>query len=490
MKKYQESLFFGVFFVIALLIRLYGLGKCDLWYDEVGTIRYVYHPLQNWNAPLYYVILHFWTKIVEISEFSLRFPSVVFSLGAVVFEYLLGKDLFGTKTGALAGFFMIFSPFHLWYAQEARDYSMMLFLGTAASYFLFSALKKQKYISWILFVFISLAGMYTNYFYIFLFFAQIVVWIYYKKRRLTIREIVSFLFVLVGFSLYVRHLFSKFSFVREGFWVPQPAANAFIITLENFLLGYNGIPLLYFLSSLFMGICLIFALRAIHKNVCIRTAAIMCSLLCFLPLIIVFIFSKIFFSIYLDRAFIILSPYYYFIVAFGIKGITPRILKLSMIAVLFSLIFISGYAYFRQWMFMPFSHHVGVSIKKPVRPIAEFLDNHCDSESIVGFTNDSIIPPLACYMQKKIVFYSFFDPRVPDSNSKRFLEESKYAVPFYKITLLPASKIWVLVYSWTRDEWMDDNTQSVKTWLDRNFIVEHVTYLEGVSIVRYGRKKS
>ena len=52
------------------------------------------------------------------------------------------KNLFNKKVGIIASIFIGLSPFHLWYAQEVRDYSTVLFLGTFASYLLFKAIEK------------------------------------------------------------------------------------------------------------------------------------------------------------------------------------------------------------------------------------------------------------------------------------------------------------------------------------------------------------
>lgn len=125
---FKETAIIIFVFAVALALRLYHLGFHDFWYDEIGTINYVKHPWYNWNAPLYYILLHFWTKLFGISEFSLRLPSAIFSFLTVVTTFILGKNLFGKKAGILASVLIGLSSFHLWYAQEARDYSMVLFL--------------------------------------------------------------------------------------------------------------------------------------------------------------------------------------------------------------------------------------------------------------------------------------------------------------------------------------------------------------------------
>ncbi|MFC1710018.1 glycosyltransferase family 39 protein [Candidatus Omnitrophota bacterium] len=185
-------------FIVFFCLRLYRLGYHDLWYDEVVSLDYAIFSLKNWNAPLYWILLRYWIKVFGISEFSLRFPSLIFSFFSVIMVYFLGKELFGKKSGIIASIFMGLSPFHLWYAQEARDYSMVLFSGLLSSHLLYKALKENRRSSWVFFALASIAGFYTNYFYAILFIAQALYVIFLGKSKLNFKTAFSFLVIIAG----------------------------------------------------------------------------------------------------------------------------------------------------------------------------------------------------------------------------------------------------------------------------------------------------
>ena len=208
--KYEHEWKILLIFLIFFLLRLNKLGYHDLWYDEAASVNYASFPWSNWNAPLYWILLHFWVKIFGFSEFSLRFPSLIFNFLSIVLVFLLGKKLFNKKVGIIASIFIGLSPFHLWYAQEARDYSMVLFLGTFAFYLLFKAIEKGEFKFWLLFAFISLIGIYTNYFFALLLFTQGLGVIFFKKVRLSFKVVACFLIIVLGSSFYLpRFLFQK-----------------------------------------------------------------------------------------------------------------------------------------------------------------------------------------------------------------------------------------------------------------------------------------
>ena len=266
------------------------MGYHDLWYDEIGTVNYAQYPWANWNAPLYWILLHFWIKIFGISEFSLRFPSLIFSFSSVILVFLLGKDLFDEKVGFVASIFMGLSPFHLWYAQEARDYTMVLFFGLLSSWLFFRALRENKLILWLFFILASLAGLYTNYFYIFLFLAHSLYLIFFSRSRINFKKIICFLLIAFGFSLYLARFLKKFYYVRGGFWIPRPDYKSLIITLENFVLGYNGSSALYLCLNILIALFFISALIKGYKRKELKTSFTFCLFLFFMPILLAYIF--------------------------------------------------------------------------------------------------------------------------------------------------------------------------------------------------------
>ena len=96
------------------------------------------------HPPLYFLLLHSLMRVSGESDLVLRFPSVAFAALIVPLLYVVGVRLRGPRAGLLAAAFGSFSPFYLWYAQEARMYTMVTALGLASVYFLWRACVEQR----------------------------------------------------------------------------------------------------------------------------------------------------------------------------------------------------------------------------------------------------------------------------------------------------------------------------------------------------------
>ena len=119
--------------LLAALLRLSTLSLKSVWLDEGYS---VFAAAQGhdliWTGfdahpPLYYSFLHEWLKLVPNgSEFWLRLPSALASIGGIVFIYHLGRRLFDERFGLIALALLAFSPLEIWYAGEARMYAFVI----------------------------------------------------------------------------------------------------------------------------------------------------------------------------------------------------------------------------------------------------------------------------------------------------------------------------------------------------------------------------
>ena len=135
-----------VFLLFAALLRFTLLGSKSLWFDEAFSARYsgnlvsqIINP--GWqkpdpHPPLYYLGLHYWIELFGDRENSIRMPSAVLSLGNVGLLFLLGSRVFNPKIGLMAAGLLSVAPLSIWYAQEARMYAAVTFLGLLAALFL------------------------------------------------------------------------------------------------------------------------------------------------------------------------------------------------------------------------------------------------------------------------------------------------------------------------------------------------------------------
>ena len=98
---YKNKLILQPILFLSLFIRVFNLGTKSLWLDECASIitaslsvsEIVRNVPQGYSPPWYYLILHYWTKLFGISEFAVRFPSLIFGVLVVLMIYLITRAI-------------------------------------------------------------------------------------------------------------------------------------------------------------------------------------------------------------------------------------------------------------------------------------------------------------------------------------------------------------------------------------------------------------
>ncbi|MBI1968624.1 glycosyltransferase family 39 protein [Candidatus Woesearchaeota archaeon] len=169
--------------LLAFALRLYQLDKESLWMDEAFSVHHAqekdlfslltFVSTTEAAPPGHYLLLHYWIVLFGSSEFSLRFPSVLFGVFSLVFLFKIVKTFFSTKIALLSIFFMSISMIEILYSQEARLYGLFTFLSLLSAFFFmkifFAERQKEKTARHYLSYFLSMAlAIYTNYLALFL----------------------------------------------------------------------------------------------------------------------------------------------------------------------------------------------------------------------------------------------------------------------------------------------------------------------------------
>ncbi len=146
--------------LLAFALRVHQLDAKSIWFDESHSLNRASLDLlsiasgqQVWgemviqdrtHVPLYFFLLHFLIQLAGDSDFTLRFLSVLFGVLIVPLIYVMGKKLGHARVGLWAAVLATFSPFYLWYSQEARMYTLLVFLGLLSVYCLRRALAEHR----------------------------------------------------------------------------------------------------------------------------------------------------------------------------------------------------------------------------------------------------------------------------------------------------------------------------------------------------------
>ena len=157
--------------ILGFALRIYRLGNPSLWFDELNTAGRANCPFFQVIPrisdvafpPLYYLLMSLWIGTFGNSEFSLRFPSLIFSTLSVIFIFKLSKELFGGRVGWFAALFASISPISVYYAQEAKMYSMLWFFGILSFLFFHRFSEGNKTGSLVSYVIFTTITIYTQY---------------------------------------------------------------------------------------------------------------------------------------------------------------------------------------------------------------------------------------------------------------------------------------------------------------------------------------
>lgn len=158
--------------IVGLILRFFNLGYNSLWLDEASTHNFAVMSLPDiwkattggeFNPPLFYWIEHFMLTFGN-NEVVLRFVPALLGVLTIPLIYYVGKEFMDRNVGIIAAAAFAFSPFLIFYSQEARAYSMMLFFVAFAMIFYFRAMKTNDIWNWAIFGLLSALAFWSHFY--------------------------------------------------------------------------------------------------------------------------------------------------------------------------------------------------------------------------------------------------------------------------------------------------------------------------------------
>ena len=163
-------LLFTIILILAMVLRVIGLDRHGLSLDEANSVIVAQGSLhellsglvKDAHPPLYYLILCLWMKLFGGGEFAIRFFSLILGLILIIMLYRVGSSFFSPLVGLVAAFIATTNPMNIFYAQNARMYTILPLLGLLSILFLLRALEEGKISAWIGYSISSVAALYTH----------------------------------------------------------------------------------------------------------------------------------------------------------------------------------------------------------------------------------------------------------------------------------------------------------------------------------------
>jgi hypothetical protein len=129
------------------------LGSKGMWLDETFSVWLANHSVAEmlqWivkidqHPPLYYLLLHYWIALNGDTPYSVRLLSALFGAATIPMIYLIGKRMSGVVMGFAAAVLLALSLFNIYFAQETRMYTLLVFNVAVAIYALVRLLTDSR----------------------------------------------------------------------------------------------------------------------------------------------------------------------------------------------------------------------------------------------------------------------------------------------------------------------------------------------------------
>lgn len=349
----QYLLFLLLILAVGLIVRLVGLGRESFWLDEgfsfraagqssaMDVVRFIAR--LDVHPPLHYLLLHWWMGWFGHSEFSARLLSALLSFLSLLLFYPLSRMLFGRRTALVACLILSLSPFHVYYAQEARSYAQLTFLALVSYYGFLRWLRRPSLGNAALTAVGGILMCYTHIYGVFFLMAQAAWWLIHWVRREACsrralgRWVALQGVIVLGFAPWAFVLMRQVRFVENGIWIQNPTL--FRVALTFYYFAGSAFALLLFFALALWGAVRwrggkgpeaagmqAGGLEWPHPE----QSLFLCFWL-FVPNLIPYVISKVSQPIYLYRSLIPASPALYLLVAAGLCGIRrPRLRQLAL----------------------------------------------------------------------------------------------------------------------------------------------------------------
>jgi O-antigen/teichoic acid export membrane protein len=159
------------FTLVGLALRMFA--NRGIWLDEATSITQAQMSLGDLltslrtfdvHPPLHHLIVWALAHVAGTGELVMRAPSYLAGAALIPVLYLTATELWDRRAGIVAAALGTVAPFLVWYAQEARMYSLFMLFATLAVYAQLRALRRGGAGDWALYALASAALVWTQYF--------------------------------------------------------------------------------------------------------------------------------------------------------------------------------------------------------------------------------------------------------------------------------------------------------------------------------------
>lgn len=519
----REHLNKALLFFILLLgagLRIYKIGVNSLWLDEASFIffradsesflenlKFTLGRFLNGGSGLVDYGYRFFSSIWSIffeSELMLRFPSAIFGIFCIFLVFMVGKTFFDKRTGIIAAFILAISPFHIYYSQEFRPYSLISMLTLSSVYFLWRFLQDGKYRFLCGLIVSHILNLYMHILTGLILLAQVMFFInYLRKYRNLFAKWLAAQIIIVFLTIPLIILQTQ-ELIRVGkiesilritvsTTSQTSAAPALILfyTLKNFCIGFYAVHWVGWFMVLLFSLLFIRAQIKTRE----REALHLCLFCLFIPMFIMFACQKF---LYADRYLIPSSLFLYLIVSRGASSLKKPV----VISVLILILILCSFTlnnYYRGFLIIPAEQRMAVPDKQQHREAAKYILDNFQEEDVIFHTESNTGIPFVYY------FKNYFIKRLPKQDRIFSKERISLVLYFTKKNELSCFKswaqlndtitktdfpvkghkrVWLVFSSWHFDKACKQGSEERKKleWMEKEYMKKEETHFRNITV--------
>jgi hypothetical protein len=408
----QVAIGFIFIFLFHIIFKSLYLDYNGFWYDETFGLWY---SQQDWglikhtsewdlNPPLYYYFLWIWRNLFGISEFSIRFSSVLFSALAAGMIFIFSAKFFNRTTAFLATLIFSASTNILFFAHEARCYSIVLFLALCSSWLFLNLLQKKNIASLILLGITNFLLIYTHYLTGFILFFQIIIALYIFQKEF-IKQI-AFAFGITLILCFLRFTPKTISLIlhhQKNFWLNKAELYDLKTAFFDFFNGKNIFIIYILVTGITIGY-LLFS-KSFQKKERTQNIKILYVLCCgIFTFLLCFLIGR-FTPLFLMRYLLYTSPFMYIAISYFISlcNVKLKYTGFALVSI------VSVYSFCKMEFRTPKSMNY-----RDAMPVIKKLQS--PTTVILAETKD--MAPLFSYYYDKAIFTDYYNmvSRLNDNN--------------------------------------------------------------------------
>lgn len=480
--------------LLAFVLRTYQLAAQSMWGDEIFGVAVARLGVPQFLDPVFrdrvhppgfYLLMTFWSAL-GIQEFVTRYVPLAFGVATIPLVYRLGRQVASKWVGVASAFLLAFSPFHLWYSQEARMYAPLAFVASASVLLFLRVLSRPRRRDVILYGATSAAGLYLHQLYPLVLLAQLVFVV--LKRRTYARALAPWLMAnVVAGAMYLPWLAAILltgGYATAGIdWIP--AANWYdpALSLYSLSLGPANDPGAWWtwVTPLLLGILALVGLRCTDTTRDRERAQLLaiwfglpltCLLLVSLPL--PFAQKR---SIYLDRFMIQLVPALFLLAAWGAERVWRRrpraLLILACIGCVPAMLSIRN------------NYSMDTYARDDWRAAAEMIRGESGSANTRLILNADMVLPYGYYDRANLPRSVIPDPGPPDYE-RWLVNELDTTSPEHVWLIRTTNPPNVHLFAPSRQAQLDRARRDpLKAWLDTRWRIEREQWFHGMVVTEY-----